>query len=234
MAISIAARGTPYHDTAAGTVSGPNFTYTMVDGGTPTANILLVAKTCISGASGGNVTSFAGYGLTFTKIGQHEWGTNRVMDMWAALSGPSPTTAAPVLTIDEVGNGGHIVMYEVTLDSYGATALSCFRDQGSSVYIVTTTGTGTTATLTYAAAANSNNRPIAFFEHLQDEVTTERASWTELNDGGFINPSSGAEDQWRSDAFETTGTATWTTSVVYGAMGAEIRAFAASGGSGFQ
>ena len=83
---------------------------------------------------------------------------------------------------------------------------------------------GTSVTISLAAAGSADNRPFLAVAHAANEATTPRASWTEIGDTQDIAPNRGTETQWRSDTFETTASATWTTSERYGAMAFEIKA----------
>lgn len=80
-------------------------------------------------------------------------------------------------------------------------------------------GTGTTATVTLAAAGASTNRNLTAF--LIKSVGTDivpRTNWTEINELAQL-----FEVQWRSDAFETTSTATWTGSSRWCCIGLELK-----------
>lgn len=87
----------------------------------------------------------------------------------------------------------------------------------------------TTATIDLAAAAHADNRPIAGFMHLFNEATTPRTNWTEADDLAGSGGERGVETQYRSDAFETTASATWTTSSGWAGYAAELKALVAGG-----
>lgn len=86
---------------------------------------------------------------------------------------------------------------------------------------------GTTGTVTLSAAGADRNRPISAFSHIANEATTPRTNWTEYGDVTTTAPVGALESQFRDAAFETTATATWTTSSRYGAIALEIKALAA-------
>lgn len=88
------------------------------------------------------------------------------------------------------------------------------------------TATGATGTVTLGAPGNSANRPIAIFHCGAGPPISPRADWTELDDS-----SNGRATQYRGDAFETTASATFTSSVWAG-LAAEVKA--ALVGTGFQ
>lgn len=96
---------------------------------------------------------------------------------------------------------------------------------GTFVQSPTNTGTGVlTLSVNLSAAGNSNNRPIAGFVHNTNEDTTARANWTEVDDGGSGSPLAELETQYRSDAFETTASASWASSADVGGIAAELKA----------
>jgi len=90
----------------------------------------------------------------------------------------------------------------------------------------TTGTTGTTSiTITLAAAGDAANRPYLFNSHRANEVTAHDSAggWTELSDVNGTGPSMGAEAQYKSDAFDTTCFASWTTSSNTGGVCLEIK-----------
>jgi hypothetical protein len=94
----------------------------------------------------------------------------------------------------------------------------------------TNTGTATSGSVTLNSAAKQQNRPLSFFVHLANEATTFRANWTETAgaDGNFTSPATGAEAQFRLDTFETTASATWTTSSAWRGVALEVSALLVS------
>jgi hypothetical protein len=80
----------------------------------------------------------------------------------------------------------------------------------------------TSLTLPMLAAVDSNSRGFSHFVHQANEATTFRTNWSELSDDTGLSPAAAAESQWRSDAFETTASATWTTSVRHLGFAIEI------------
>lgn len=218
MALAAASRGTPLSSTANTTA------YTMTDGGTPGANRLLLAIVGNSGP-GTNPDSFTGYGLTWVRVGTN---TTGVLAFYAALTGASPSSTAPVATWNSGATGAFIHMIEITGAYISGSVLDAFVQQSVGVYIVENGTAGVTSgSLTYNAADQSANRPLAAFRHATSEQATPRTNWTELTDGNYGTPAFALEVQWRSDAFETTGSATWSTSSGYVAMGVEIKEAAA-------
>lgn len=97
-------------------------------------------------------------------------------------------------------------------------------------FVTNTSGASNVSTLsvTLNSPADSNNRPIAFYcgDNNTTNFISPRTNWTEIHDFGTINPSLAADTQWRSDAFETTASGTWTDGVTYftAIMAAEVAA----------
>ncbi len=89
----------------------------------------------------------------------------------------------------------------------------------------------TSVSVTLAAASAADNRPIGFFWHKSNETTTPRTNWNELDDMSGTGQNRGIETQERTDAFETTASASWSTSTNAGVIAAEIKA--ASSGTTF-
>jgi len=132
-----------------------------------------------------------------------------------------------------------------TVDFGGNTQLGCYTSffgatgvdlSGgvASAFVQTPTADGLsgTATVTLAAAGDAANRPIAFVWHFATEGHTPRASWTEADDMSGAGPNIGMMTQYREDAFETTASATWTTtSVGWGIIAAELKNDAGGAGA---
>jgi hypothetical protein len=94
--------------------------------------------------------------------------------------------------------------------------------------------TGSTLTsldVTLSAASHADNRAIAAFAHAANETTTERTNWTEMYDEASSSPNFNLETQVRSDAFETTASASWTGNVACGGIAAELKADTGGGGT---
>ncbi|MCI0561724.1 MAG: hypothetical protein MN733_24810, partial [Nitrososphaera sp.] len=72
-----------------------------------------------------------------------------------------------------------------------------------------------------------DNRSFLWLVHEANEATVPRVNWTEIHDVNHLSPITGAESQWRSDAFETTASGSWSTGVKFGAIAFEIKAFVA-------
>ena len=101
---------------------------------------------------------------------------------------------------------------------------------GAFVQTPSATGSGTSASVTLAAAGHADNRPIACALVRANEDVAPRTNWTELDNITGAGPTRSLETQYRDDAFETTASASWTTSAAWAILAVEIKG-ASSGGS---
>ncbi|TLZ54000.1 MAG: hypothetical protein E6K15_09705, partial [Methanobacteriota archaeon] len=95
----------------------------------------------------------------------------------------------------------------------------------AAAFVQSPTGSGTagSGSITLASPGNSANRPVSGWFHAAQEGTNPRANWAEADDGNHNNPGTGVESQWRSDAFETTASASWSTSSAWLGIAAELK-----------
>ena len=192
---------------------------------TPGARSLLVVFAVHSGTQSAAPT-VSGHGLTWSvlTLSAQTLSTTHWIDVYVADSGASPSSAA--FTISGFGasqTGAALIEYEITGWDTSKTALQAI------VQNPTNTGTGTSGTVTLAAASRSDNRPLACFFHLANQATTPRTNWTEdttpaASDGNYNTPATGCEAQHRDDAFETTASASWSTSSAWRGVALEILA----------
>lgn len=162
-------------------------------------------------------------GITWTQVVTQLDGISRIGCWHGAVSG-SPGTGALTLTIaggvTAIGCSWSIV--QVTgQDTSGTIVQSPVGATGS---------TGTSSSVTFSAAAAADNRFFSYHFHRANEASTPRTNWTELDDRNGTAPNVGAELQWRNDGTnETTGSASWTTSSRWQALGVEVKNLAAGG-----
>lgn len=83
-------------------------------------------------------------------------------------------------------------------------------------------GSGTLGQINLAATIDSGNRAISWWGHRGIGETVHRTGWTELFDNSHDSPAIGYEAQWRADAFESTASASWSTSTDFGGVALEI------------
>lgn len=185
---------------------------------TPPASGLILVFVCSARSGGPDTPTISGNSLTWTQIAAFTWGTSRNIVLFGANASGSTTGAT---TIDYGGNTQtfcNASFFHVTdVDLSGGVAAAV-------VQTVTNSGSGTSGTVTLAAAGNSNNRPISCFAHLANEGKTAQTSWTELDDLFGSTPIRGLETQYRDDVFDTAAAASWSSSVSWGGMAAELKA----------
>ncbi len=193
---------------------------------TPTAGSLIVATFCSirgSSADPNVVTVTDSAGLTWTQISEFAYassGTSRArIAVYAAATPGSPAAMTVTGTYAGTISGCTMSVFEVFGTDVADGVGQCF------VQTVSTTAnvTGTSGSITLAAAGSANNRAFSVWAHFANEGVTPRASWSEIGDAGVGSPAQSAETQWRSDAFETTASGTWSTSSSYGGTAFEIK-----------
>jgi hypothetical protein len=202
-------------------------TYTTSPTTTPAPNSLLMAfvVSCYASAPT-EPTGVTGHGQTYTKVTlpSNALSTTHLISLWIANAGGAPTSAAVVASQGGTTTGGAVIECEIT-DVDFETLLS------SLAYLQTATGTGTTGTVAVPLAAHNVNDDvlISFWVHLANEATNPRTNWTETSgaDGNFNSPATGVEMQFRTDVYENTASATWTTSAAW--IGLVVGIDAASG-----
>jgi hypothetical protein len=168
--------------------------------------------------------TISGNSLTWTQIASHrDAGGNWRITLFGANASGSSTGATTVDFGGQTQLFCRASFFQVTdADLTGGVAAA---------FVQTVTGEGSAATslsLTLSAAGHADNRPISGFAHSQNQGKTPRTNWTELDDVTGSFPNASVETQYRSDAFETTASATWTTSATAVGIAAEIKG--ASGG----
>ena len=205
------------------TTAGP--TFTAAPQWTPAANSLLVALVCGCSASPSDPTGVTGHGQTYTKVvlPTATLSTTHIMSVWVANAGASPSNVAEVASFGGTPTGDVLICFEITGWASAEQVINAFGtniDTG-------TAGSGTTGTVTLQLRPDvtSEHVELSFWIHLANEATTFRTNWTETAgaDGNFNSPATGAEAQFRTDAFELTCTATWTTSSAWRGLGLVVR-----------
>jgi hypothetical protein len=171
-----------------------------------------------------------GLSLTWTSIGYRTFGEfpgDRIGGAWIAQCGASPGSGAITFTEDDMGGGttstgtGWVVI-QVTGHHVAQPVRQC-QYPGTGTFPTVSGWNGTSSlTLPMLSPADSNSRAFSFFVHQSNGTKTPRASWTELSDVVGTSPNVGIEAQWRSDAFETIASASWTGGFRYFGMAVEI------------
>lgn len=190
----------------------------------PAGGDLLMAFMMMASTNPGvpNVGSMTGFGLTWSEVAERAFSGSgalvRRIAVWKAQCGASPGTDSVAINHTDEGDGpstgtGWNIIRVSGHDEAAPIVGTPLEDNASS---------GTSATVTLASPANSENRALVGFMHRANEGKTPRANWTELADVFGGNPSIGLETQWRSDTYETTASATWTTSNPWAYIACEI------------
>jgi hypothetical protein len=195
--------------------------YTTASWTPPSSGLIIV---CVwSRKSGGPpFPTITGNNLTWTQITTYVPWSIYGMAIYAANASGS-TTGVTTLTFASAPAAGFFSFFQATgVDLTGGVAAAF-------VQTPTNTGSGTSGSVTLAAAGNAANRPISFFIHAVKEATTPRTNWTELDDMLGTGPDRCLETQYRSDAFETTASASWATSTDWGGIAAELKATVTAG-----
>jgi hypothetical protein len=173
-----------------------------------------------------NIPTVTGNGLTWTQIATVAYNLsssiNRGRLSLFAANNTGGTGTAGATTFDFAGQtqtACQVSFFYVTgADLSGGTAAAFVQSPTNSG------ATLTTLSVTLAAAGHADNRPIAGFAHSANEVATERTNWTEVDERANSSPTTALETQYRSDAFETTASASWASNVACAGIAAEIKA----------
>jgi hypothetical protein len=191
---------------------------------TPPSAGLIVLDVCSEQASGfPSAPTVTGNSITWVQIATITFASTRRLTRYGANAAGS---AAGATTIGTFG-GSNQLSCRASFYAVDGTDVANGVAQ-TFVQSPTGNGTGTSGSITLAAGSNSRNRPIAAFHHLGDnEAKTARASWTALDDLHNFSSMSLAT-QYRSDAFETTASATWTTSAIWAGISSELKATGAT------
>lgn len=172
-----------------------------------------------------SVTGVASANVTFAEIGTAGgvvYDTTRRIQAWFVIPGSTFAGETVTITCDGTSTGMDSSIIEWTGHDPSGTIVQSATNGASS---------GTSLTVTLSAFGNSNNRPLAYFGHRANEVTTEGTGYTELDDGNHASPSAGSETIWHSSSADTTPNASWATSAGNGGFAVEIKALVAGGGT---
>jgi hypothetical protein len=202
----------------------------------PAANSLLLVFVSDNIGTGSAPRSVpTGLSLTWQNLGYRMWGPTpgeQMSGLWIAQCGASPGSGAITFTENDMGSGttssgtgwiviqvtGHHVAEPIRQIQYPGTGTT----SNTSGWVATPS-----LSIPLLPAADANSRAFAFFAHPANEATTPRSGWTELSDTSGSSPNFAMESQWRSDAFETTASASWATQFRCFGMAVEIAEAAA-------
>ncbi len=196
---------------------------------TASSNLLYVVFVNSAIGSGGiapAATSVAGAGLAFTEIGApggllYSGGAGvRRLQAWRALVGSGATTGSITIGLNGTSIGLDAVLLEIggvdVLGTNGSGAIA----QSATAQVTN----GTSLSVTLGPYASPDNRPVAFFSHRLDEVTSPEPDYLELDAGIHRAPLTGTTCEWNSVTAEATPSASWATAADAGGFALEIRA----------
>lgn len=190
---------------------------------TPTSGRVLVAVFTFTGIGSDVTGTISGLSATWNSIGRI-WDSGAARELTAFYA--TNYTGSGALTLGNSDSATTCVWSVYEID--GADTSSPIVASSFKTLVSTTT---TTPTITLNAAAGSSNRPFSAFACANNTANqiAPRTNWTEIHDDVESTPSSNLETQWRSDAFETTASATGPSAIYLGV--AWETAIAATGGN---
>jgi uncharacterized protein YjiK len=181
-------------------------------------------NTAIGSGTAPAATSVTGAGLTFTEIGAaggltYSGAGVRRVQAWRALSSGGAQSGQITISL----NGTSIGMDAVLLEFSGMDT-SGTNGEGAIAQSATIKGVGVTSlTVPLAAFAHGSNRPVAFFSHRVNELTTPEAGYTELDDAGHATPAHSSFCEWDAATAETSPSASWGTAADAVGFAIEVR-----------
>lgn len=168
-----------------------------------------------SGALPSAPTSVTGNSLTWTQIATSANTTANVRVTLFAANASGATTGTTTANLTESQFRGFIAFFQATdVDLSGGVAAAFVQSPTN------TADAAASVSVTLSAAANSANRPIAGFILDATDAITPRTNWTEADE---LVDSRNLETQYRSDAFETTASASIAGTNYWAAIAAELK-----------
>lgn len=215
--------------TAGSGTDGTSFSSASI---TPTASRLIIAGYVIDRTDNIEPTTptVTGNGLSWSLIDSHYYNTDQgardeKIFLLAAATGGSPSAGAVQFSHGATTHhGANWTIFELDGTDVANGVAQCFVQVAKSTINVS----GTSITVNLSTSAVADNRAFFINVHHADELVTPRTNWTELGDAGSNSPDLHTESQWRSDTFETTASASWTTNVRLGAIAFEVKAVVAA------
>lgn len=192
----------------------------------PTADLILLAVFNTKATAADAVTSVTGNGITWTSIASATYGASNIkrLTLFGANGAGSSAGATTISFGANTQTACNASFFQATgVDLTGGVAAAFVQSP-----VVNAGAAATSGSITLAAAASVDNRPISVFGSAANETMTVRTNWTVMDIIGGTAPVRNCITQVRSDAFETTGSSTWVTSGVWGAIAAELKATAAA------
>lgn len=197
---------------------------------TPSANSLLIACFAASQSSvNPTIPSVSDTsGLTWVQVSDNAYlasGISRArITIFAAHVGGSPVAITVTGDYGTPQIGCRLSVFEVTGSDVANSGVAASVVQN----VLSTAGaTGTSLSLTLAAAGDANNRSFLFLDHAASETIGHEAGWTQIGAASHLVPAFSASSQCNLTSFDTSVTASWASSVAYGAIALEIKALVA-------
>lgn len=184
---------------------------------TPTTGDTLIAVAYAHTAGGTNFTdtaTCAGNGQTWTKRGAALSADGKqYLSTFTAGPVAAPTTTATTITVNTSVTEALVCVYR-----FAKTTSNTVEPTAPYVNSAAAAAAAATShTVTLTPLADATNGVVVVFGHLADELTTPRASWTELGDANSApntNTIITLEGQYLVPATEQTVSASWATSSV--------------------
>ena len=188
---------------------------------TPPTDGLIICFVANANADPVGTVTLSGNSLTWDEIATVTFlvgSSGRRITMFAAVATGS-VTGVTTMTCSVTSLCGYMLFAHALGVPLTGGAAGAFRNTNTA-----SGASGFSGTVILPAAGHANNRPISCFLHAANEATTERTNWTEYDDVNAAGPTLGFETQVRTDAFETSASATWTTQTDWGGIAAELKA----------
>jgi hypothetical protein len=184
----------------------------------PTTGI--VAAWASTGLAGGVPTlTLSGNGATWTEIYTMTWsGGARRISLFATFGN---TTSNGITTLTCSGAVatlyGFCYFFQITGAHETGAITDAFAQGPNNAGVTQLSGS-----VTLAAAGNAANRPMACFYHAATEAVTPNGVYTEQDSWQGAGPALGGDAQVKTDAFDTTPSASWVTAANWGGLAAEV------------
>lgn len=207
--------------------SGTNATSYATASITPTANALVLCAVCSELSGVPAVPTVTGCSLTWVEVANcffDQAGTQSRLTLFRALGTPSTGT----LTIDFSGVTQAGCEWSVAefagVDTGGTNGSAAIVQSAKTTEPAAGATTSITATLGAGITAGNAAYSAAAWE--ANEAGSAEGTWTLLGQGTHAGPSAAILSQWINSSSDTSGTISWTTSVLAGSIIVEIKAAA--------
>jgi hypothetical protein len=167
------------------------------------------------------IDNLTGNGNTWSEITAVEFDTGRrILTIFGAF-GADLTTGETVIDFGtDTQLACYVSIFQITgAEEDGIDASNTFGLSES------TTGSGTSASHNWAGSVTPDSRPLYFVAHVANEVVSQDASQTKIDDMNGAGPALGMVTAWEDDGFtDPSASFTWATTIAYGVLALEILA----------